>query len=146
MRANYTATAVGFACVSHSEWVIFSWLTCTDDLPKASDPFELHCASSLSRTVTHELCFSGCHMTHLQIRKSFFPPRLSWLKSRKFTSSYLQHLTDPGWLGSVADFDHQIRRAKGFWSELGPKGKVRLALKPELWAMPTCTTLLKQVV
>lgn len=73
-------------------------------------------------------------MARLQIRKRFLPRGLSWLKSSKFASSSLQHLTDPGWLGGVADFDntfnYQMGRAKGFWSEMSPKGRLDWLYSP----------------
>lgn len=82
-----------------SEWVIFLWLTCTDDLPKASYPLQLPCASSLPRAVTQELCFSGHHMTHrlLACRSGrvffFYPSQAGWNPV-----SFLPLLNDRSWM------------------------------------------------
>lgn len=136
-----------------TEWVILLWLTCTGGLPKASYPFELPCASSVSRADTHELCFSGCHMTHwwlaCRLGSFFFSPELSWLKSGKSASSFFAAPYRP-WIDLEV-----LQTLKIGWPSNGEskrllewaklQGKIRQAQQTKLWAVQTYPRLLKQV-
>lgn len=91
----------------------------------------------LSPELTHMSCVfqDATWLTDgsLPDQEGFFPPELSRLKPGKFASSFFTARYRP-WLGGVADFDnsfgHQMERAKGFWSELRPKGRLDRLYRP----------------